>query len=467
VLDATSFGPIAPQPGFGLGSYVPGDPTEQSEDCLTLNIWAPASAPEGASCAVLVFFHGGSFLTGSGAGVMYRGEHLARLGVVVVTVNYRLGVLGYLAHRDLSAGAGELFANFGLADQVAALSWINTNVAAFGGDPDRVTCFGESAGAMSIADLLVVPEARGLFARAILQSGAELAHPLAEGERLADSFARTLGIEKISRAALVSVPFEELLAAQVSTSAAYEDELMSFRPVVDGRLVADDPARLLATGAGAPVDLLAGINRDEFKFFTFSNKELVDLDDEGLVRILEDYAKAGAFGAGGIDASEVVDFYRELATTTGAPASGRDLLDAIGTDLVFDLPSVRLAEAHGATGARVYRYRFDWPSPFADGALGACHGLELPFVFKTIANPVIAIFAGSGERALGLADEIQASWVAFATTGDPSNERVGKWPAYEPTSRATMCFGPETMLERDPRGDARRFWSERLPRYGG
>ena len=459
------FGPIAPQPGFGLGSYVPGDPTTQDEDCLTLNIWAPQH--QVAPCPVMVFFHGGSYLTGSGSGVMYRGAALARRGVAVVTFNYRLGALGFLAHPQLfedepSEGLG----NWGLFDQLAALGWIRDNIAAFGGDAGRITCFGESAGAMSIADLLGSPLAEGLFHRAILQSGSVLVDSAGTAASTAERFRDALGLAKLSRRSLVGVPLQELLAAQVEASSFQSGDLMPFKPVIDGRLLPEHPARSIAKGASRAIDVMVGTNRDEFKFFSFAAPQLQEIDEEMLQEVVGGYVSRHLFSGIPPTAEEIISCYREQRCQRQEPSRPRDLLDAIATDVIFRLPSLRLAESRQAGPGRTYCYLFEWASPFAGGALGACHGLELPFVFNTLDNPVIAAFAGGSSDALTLADNMQRAWAGFASGGDPSHEQLGRWEEYGGGRRSTMVLGPLSQLQDAPLEIERRFWEDRLPRYG-
>ena len=465
VRDATDFGPIAPQLPGGPGSYLPGDNFAQAEEARTLNIWTPR-CDEGRR-PVMVFIHGGGFLSGSGASSLYRGERLARRGVVVVTFNYRLGVLGFLAHPALAHPAAPGVGNYGLLDQIAALSFVRDNAAAFGGDPQSVTVFGESAGAMSICDLLGAPAARGLFRRAVVESGMAFAHALDPARTLAEDFARHLGLRALSRRAISAVPAEDLLAAQSELTGRVDEGVgMPFAPVVDGTLFPEHPATLVATGAGSPrTDVLAGTNRDEFTLFSFLSPLARDLDMDGLSALVGRYvANAGLPNPPA--AAAVVETYRSTRHAVGETTDPKSLLDAFGTDWVFRVPLLRFLEAHGRRGARTYCYRFDWPSPFANGALGACHGLELPFVFGTVADPLVALFAGGGQEALRLSEAMQAAWVSFAATGDPSHPLLGPWPQYGPAERRTLVFGPEPAVVAAPGEHERAFLDAHLGQYG-
>jgi len=462
VRDATVAGPIAPQPPAGLGSYVPGDPTEQSEDCLSLNVFT--ASLEGQRRPVVVFVHGGAFVTGTGAGVMYDGASLARQGVVVVTLNYRLGALGFLAHRALARPGHPGFGNWGLSDVLLALGFIADHAAAFGGDARRVTVVGESAGAMIVADLLGAPRASGLFSRAVLESGAVLVEDPATAEAHAEELASLLGVGTLSREALCAMPVSELLDATAVLSERLGGGLsMPFRPVVEPGMLPEHPERAIQRGKAGGVATLIGTNRDEFKLFTFSSKELAALEEADLEALV---ARCGTAAVRGLelDARQVLAGYRSAAAGGSSPGR-RELFDALATDLFFRAPALRLAEAQSAH-APVYCYEFAWPSPFMDGVLGACHGIELPFVFGTHANPVIALFAGAGDAAERLGAAVQGAWVRFAQSGDPSGGAIGSWPRYLP-GRATMVLGASCELIEAPGEPLRQLWEEHLPRYGG
>ena len=453
VREALSWGPIAPQtppiPGFSL----PGDPTASDEDCLSLNVWTPG--PDDSGRPVLVWLHGGGFTTGTGASALFGGRHLAHKGVVVVTVNYRLGAFGLLADPAMSnepADDDTGFGNWSLHDQIAALRWVGDNIAFFGGDPGNVTLVGESAGAMSVSDLLATPAATGLFHRAVVQSGP----PATGGPRWAHTRARRLaqlaGVpDDVS--ALRTVRAEQLVAAtqQLAAEAATTGQLpLPLLPVVDGGLLGEVPGDAIASGRGARVPLLVGSTRDECALFTVAAAGNGDLGEGRVAARLARMVGPAAW--------EIVDAYREARAARGERVSGDDLWTAITTDYVFRMPLQALALAHGAHEARTYAYLFTWESPFLDGRFGSCHGLEIPFVFGTVADPVVQIFTGGQPAALALSESMQHAWVAFAHTSDPSCDAVGDWPAYDADRRATMVFGPDGGAEDDPRGPERKVW---------
>ncbi|MDQ6794825.1 MAG: carboxylesterase/lipase family protein [Chloroflexota bacterium] len=439
VRDVLEYGPTVPKaPYMPPFDQILPEPAIPGDDCLNLNVWTPE--PAGGGLPVMVWIHGGAFTNGSGAVPTYDGTAFARDGVVCVTINYRLGPDGFL---DLADGP----ANLGLVDQVAALSWMRENAAAFGGDPSQITIFGESAGAMSVATLLAMPSAEGLFRRVIAQSGAgHHAISRATAQVVTRAMAERLGVEP-SLAGIAGVAPERLAAAQLELSAeifAAPDpgrwgevaaNLMPFEPVIDGRVLPDLPIRRIAAGAGAGVDVMIGTNTEEERLFMVPNG-VVDIVDQSMLE-----ATAAGFGL----PSGALDTYR--AARPGA--SPGDLLCAVITDWFFRIPAVRLAEAHAASGAGNFVYEFAWQSP--EGRLGACHALEVAFAFDTLRSEGAEKLVGPNPPQ-ALADEMHRAWVAFATTGDPG------WPMYDPGRRAVMRFDVPSQVVDDPAGEERRLW---------
>ena len=443
VRAADRFGPVAPQAPSLIDVSLGGRPEEQSEDCLRLNIWTPGL--DGARRPVMVWIHGGSFVGGSGSGGLYRGGTLARDGdVVVVTLNYRLGMLGFLAHPALAPVDGSWldgeewtgFGNWGLADQVAALRWVREHIADFGGDPDNVTLFGESAGGMSVSALLAVPVARGLFHRAIVESGGPYAYGPDQAASVAEQLATHLGVP-MTRAAFEQVPTDALVEAVVSfdqRGGRRDDSGLLMMPVVDGGLLPADPTSAVAAGSAADVPLLIGTNRDEMSFFTFGNPALNALDLDGLRRWMRRLTP----DPGATDS--VITAVTEARAARGELVTPRHLWVAIATEFVFRIPSLRLADAHRSAafpGVGTYVYLFTWSSPMLDGYLGSCHALEIPFVFGTVQNPAIQGFSGGGTESLALSSSMRDAWTAFARTGIP-----GTYSPWDPELRPTAVLGP-------------------------
>jgi para-nitrobenzyl esterase len=451
-----------------------GAPDEQSEECLTLNIWTPGLG--GKPRPVMVWIHGGGFNSGTGAGDLYRGGTLAREGdVVVVTINYRLGALGFLAHPALQpptsswAGGDEWtgYGNWGIADQIAALVWVRDHIAGFGGDPGNVTIFGESAGGMSVSALLGIPAAGGLYHRAIVESGPPFTHSADEAAARAELLAEKLGVP-LTRQALEQVPAAELVRVgqEIGQSLALGDGglPLPFLPAVDGGLLRRPPEIEVADGASSDIPLLIGTNRDEAAFFAIALPAVNALDEAGLLRWVQRVVPSAESAQG------LIDGYRTARAGRGESAAPRDLWVAIATDAVFRAPSVLLADSHalagsGSTGNSIgdssssdsngaraggggvpsgggtYVYLFTWETPAFGGLLGSCHALEIPFVFGTVTNPVVQQFAGAGDDALTLSAGMRQAWISFARTGSPSGDVVGDWPRWDPLRRPTMVFG--------------------------
>jgi para-nitrobenzyl esterase len=436
VRAARTYGPTVVKPPYPkpFDELLP-EPVVAGEDCLNLNVWTPD--PGRAGLPVLVWIHGGAFVNGSGSVAQYAGGRFARDGVVCVTINYRLGCDGFLWLDDASP-------NRGLLDQLAALEWVQENIAAFGGDPANVTIFGESAGAMSVTTLLSMPQAHGLFRRAIPQSGAGHHVLSVETARLVTSeLAQRLEVAP-TREEIAAVPVDRLVAAQQQLSAdiainpdpsrwhEIAGNMMAFEPVVDGELLPSRPVDSVAGGAGGDVDLLVGTNQDEHRLFLVPTGAL-DATDEAVLG-----AVAGGLGLG----SAGLAAYR-----TGTENAG-ETLAAVLTDWFFRIPAIRLAEAHQGVS---YLYEFAWKSPLFGGRLGACHALEIGFAFDTLD-------AEGGDRLYGsappaeLAATMHKAWVDFARTGRPG------WGVYRYDTRPTMVFDVDSAVVDDPRPEQRAVW---------
>ena len=477
VRPADAFGPIAPQPPPTVWNSVPGDPTDWDEDCLTLNVWTPSTT---GRRPVMVWIHGGAFTVGSGASAVYRGGTLARRGdVVVVTVNYRLGALGFLAHPALADPDSGAMGNWALLDQLAALAWVRANAEAFGGDPGAITVFGESAGGICTSALLGSPLAAGAFHRAIIQSGPPHAAAMDETAEVAEQLAAELGLDRVDRTRLVAFPAAEIVAAQERTSAALlSRDPLGFRPcwlpVVDGVVLEQPPVRAAAAGAAADVAVLIGTNRDEASYFAIADPRVGGLDERQLDAYAGALAKmveqerpaAGSAPTAGTDPSGVVDGYRRARAGRGEPVDTAALWTAMTSDAVFRLPSTWLAASHAEVQPATYVYCFTWVSPLLGGILGAAHSVEIPFVFGSLDVPPMDQFAGSGPEAEALATCMQDAWLAFARHGDPSCTTLGQWPTYGP-DRHTMVLDTACRVEADPMGAERRLWDGHpAPRAG-
>lgn len=442
--DATTPGPSAPQfrrpfTAIDLTPLV-GDGWEHGDDYLTANIWTPD--PKASGLPVLVFIHGGAFVGGSNNAPAQDGAGFARSGVVCVTINYRLGVEGFLVMEGAPT-------NLGLNDQLAALSWVRENAAAFGGDPGNVTLAGKSAGAMSVASLVTSPLAKGLFRRAIVQSGhGSMVRPVDVARRVTRRIADWLGVaadadgfrsrsieDGVQMVDKVQQPTVRLDLREASRrDSSYG--LSRFLPVFGDDVLPRRPLEALADGVGADVELLIGTNRDEMNLYfvpTGVKAKMGRLLSWFFLRRID--SKAGPI-------------LRAYSRLLGKGAKPGDVLTAALNDLVFRLPARRFAAAHRG---RTHLYEFDWRSPAFGCELGACHGLEIPFVFDTLASCSGLDALAGPSPPQQLADRVHGLWVRFATDG------ALPWPEYNAQSRI-VCSLAEGTVAADPAMPADAFW---------
>lgn len=427
-----------PIPGFAASG-------PQDEDCLYLNVYTPVA--DGQKRPVLFWIHGGGFTHGSGGDMLYEGGALATRGdVIVVTINYRLGAFGYLylGHklpgRDLTANAGQL-------DQVAALQWVRDNIAYFGGDPGNVTIFGESAGAAAVGALLAMPAAKGLFHKAILQSGTGRAATVEAADRTVETVLEAMGFAADDTEKLLRVRANDILEAQPAVSArAQREGGMAFGPVADGPTLPGQPIEAIQAGFSSGIPVMLGTNRDEIKLFAASTRR-DELDDAGLAsQVASALPKASA-----TQVDNLIATYRASREAMGLPTSNLDMLDAVNSDLRFRTGAMRLALAQVAHQPNTYLYLFTYASPARRGALGSCHALEMPFVFGTTSTaPTQDRFAGTGPDVDRLSAAMMDAWISFARTGKPGHEGIGEWPAYNADTRPTMIFDRESGVQNDP-----------------
>jgi para-nitrobenzyl esterase len=417
----------------------------QSEDCLFLNIWSPGL--QGPLRPVMVWIHGGAFTMGSGSQPLYRGNFLAKRGnVVVVTLNYRLGMLGFLNLNEITAKRIPATGNEGLLDQIAALEWVRDNIAGFGGDPHNVTVFGESAGSMSVSCLMTIPQARGLFHKAIMQSGApNVVRPLAAAVKVAQEYLNVLKLKPTEVEALRSLPAARLVSAQAVTALKIGG-ITPVGPLIDGRIISASPLDKIQAGSSAGVPLLCGATQEESKLFSLLELHARDLDESRLKRRVARIVPPEK-------AEALIETYRQARARRGLSTSPFDLFSAIQTDSMFRVPVIRVAEAQMRNQTAAFNYLFTWQSPFAGGSLGACHTLEIGFVFGTHWPE----FCGTGPLAEVLSRNMQEAWIAFARSGDPSCESLGRWPPYG-AQRETMILGEHCRVEEAPFEEERAFW---------
>ncbi len=446
------FGAAAPQNPPRIPSLLEGAVPLWSDDCLSLNISTPGL--DGEPKPVLVWIHGGDFVEGSASGPGLTGRALARRGdVVVVTIQYRLGALGFLAPGAAEPGASDGAANLGLQDQVAALEWVQREIDAFGGDPANITVFAAGTGAGCVAALLAMPRARRLFQRAILQSPVlHVWDPEAAGEIAR----RLLGELGVSAAGLAEVPTAQLLAAQqrVEQRLGVDADGWVFRPVVDGETLPSAPLAAILAGEAREHELVVGTNLDETRVACVEDPSELSLSEADLQR------RCAALASEEASARLAIVTYR--GARLGAAASPSSVWSAIESDRLFRHPAMQLAEAQAASGARVFAYLFSWPSPVGGGALGAFHGLEVPFVFGTRRHHGLRRFVGGGDETKQLSHRMSDAWLGFAYAREPSCPGLGRWPVYAAPERRTLVLGTKSEVIEAPMEAERAFW-DRLP----
>lgn len=414
VRRANRYGAACPQPerrdGGGVGRL-----PMQSEDCLTLNIWVPAKEASGTALPVMVWIHGGAHRLGSGVARIYDGSELARQGVVLVTINYRLGLLGYFAHPAITAAtkADEPLGNYGIMDQIAALEWVQDNIGAFGGDPKNVTVFGESAGAADTLYLLSLSRAKGLFAKAIVESGGGLQQPLdlAAQEQKGVEYAAAIGLgSDASLEALRAKTPDDWIRAQGGLEGG-----LGFGPFVDGRLVKEAPWIAFRDDRALDVPLMIGANSNEASVLS-----ALGVPKASLRRV-------------------VGDRMDELQALYGEATPEEEFVRQAMGDAVFVAPS-RWVAAQAADGAPSYLYYFSYVASRRRGSVsGANHGSEIPYVFKTWEGTTLARFLSPQDRRMS--ETLSACWVSFAKVGAPSCPGAPTWPAYSPEKDLQIEFG--------------------------
>ena len=454
VRDATRFGSPAPQleSPIQVASAYNGmwrAFEDVSEDCLTLNIWSPNLSD--AQLPVMVWIHGGAFNTGAGSQPMYEGSHLAKNnGVLVVTINYRLGPFGYFNHDQFDYNVGTL-------DQVAALKWIQTEITRFGGDPNNVTIFGESAGGKSVEILLSTPSAKGLFHKAIIQSTYDPPMEMWRGVEKTTELVTHLD-RGVSPTELLDSTTDELLKAQQNLyflGLTQGDQRGVVNPVIDGTVLPDYPRSEISRGICSDIPVMIGTTLDETRLFSLFT--LIDSPETTFDNLLE-HLETGISDTTKDVLQQAVNHYRSLENATGEPVTPEDVKQAIRTDMTFRQPSIRLAEAHANTNKNTYMYIFEWKSHLLP-QIGACHGLEIPFIFGNFDCP-IGELAGMLREPDNLSFVMQTAWANFAHTGTPSATGINEWPAYEIENRFTMMFDETSDVVSDPYGETRQFWAE-------
>ncbi|MEV0277961.1 carboxylesterase family protein [Streptomyces sp. NPDC050610] len=435
VREATGFAARPPQTDMRPKGKVIG-----SEDCLYLNVYAPAGP---GPYPVMVWLHGGGGVVGGPHD--YDCTAFARSGVVSVTVGYRLGALGLMYLPGVFEESAHT--NFAFLDQIEALRWVRENISAFGGDPGRVGVMGESNGARAVGTLLAMPAAQGLFGQAVLQSGGYVLNEPDRAWEFTDALLTELGLDRTKAYELRTTPVEELVRAQ-GRVVATAGVMAPLRAVVDGDTVPQQPLAALASGSAAGVRVLAGSNHDE--------QELFDAMPERLVRVVG----SGLIGVAPAELKRLRDGYRQLYPAADA-AELEQMLITAGN---WRLPAIRLAEAQAAAGGEVWSYRLDWRVAPKGQGLGAPHGLDLGFVFDRAADPTAPLSYFSGvsradpQRIRAITAAMHTSWARFLHGSPPETPALPPWPRYEAARRATMLFDDTCTVAEDPDRAERLLW---------
>ncbi len=454
IRDCRDFGAIAPQ---ARAMQVPMDPTAvQDEDCLSVNVWAPQPAHDPRP--VMVWIHGGAYCVGSSSQTVYDGRGLAESGdVVVVTMNYRLGVFGFL---DLSSFGDGFESNVGLRDQITALEWVRDNIAAFGGDPGNVTVFGESSGAGSITTLMTAPSVEGLFHRAIAQSApATSVYGAERAAAVASRFLEIAGIGRSNVDRLRELPFEELtgfgdtLLDEVVTMVP---GTLAMAPVVDRDLIPRYPVAAFQKGFAHRIPLIIGTNRDEASIFRLTRSPIMPVTADTVTEMFTAIA-ADHEDLSPARIAEIVAAYPDFAKSSGAMAVSRDA--------AFRMPCLWIADAH-CQHSPTWVYRFDYATPMLKAArVGASHATELPYVFGNFGTLDVdpTFWLGGRKTAVEVSGRMQRRWLAFAAHGVPAALDGSKhWATYLEESRSTLLIDKTDALSSDPDRDLRAAWGNEV-----
>jgi para-nitrobenzyl esterase len=451
IRDALAYGPSAPQRDPAAPSLPPGAlsisgeglPAE-GEDCLVLNVWTPAvdaGGNSGRKRPVMFWCHGGGFATGSGSSPDNDGTNLARRGdVVVVTINHRLNVLGFANLSEFSkdfAASGDA----GMLDIVQALKWVRANISEFGGDPNTVTIFGQSGGGRKVETLLAMPSAKGLFHRAIIESGAAVKVVDRDvAVRNSEQLLAKLGVDRTNVQALQKLPVEKIMAAYfavVKENPGVDPSLGGFSPTMDGRILPQHPFYPNASPVSADVPVMIGCTRTEMTLFSLNDPSAFSLNDADMRGRINDLL--------GGQAPKLIDLYRKL----NPGASPSDIYFLIASDYRYGAPTMIAAQRRAALGrAPVYLYYFTWETPVQGGRLKSPHTMEIPFAFDNV--KISARMTGGGADAMALADKVSDAWIAFARSGDPNTPKMPHWPAYDAKDRATMVINNVSNVVNDP-----------------
>lgn len=450
LLEAFEFSPIVPQP-ISLLATKP-YPKQDEANSLFLNIWTPEIDKE--KYPVMVWIHGGSFLFGSGSSINVS-DFVRRGNVVVVTINYRLGAFANLVMPDAPG-------NIDMLDQIAALTWIRRNIEFFGGDPENITIFGVSAGGQSVCILMAMAKAKGLFHRAIAQSGraAPQSYKFSERQAATKWLLDELNLKPGDLEKFRKLSFEKIAeaSAKVQQKARLEGMYLAFGPYIDGKNLPEHPLKVINKGFNKDIELIIGTNLEEWKLWHLLNPNFKELEVNALHRVMKRALRNIQEDETTIDF--IINTYKNSREENDLPTKPQDIFDAFITDLRWHFPAIKFAESHSKFQKNTYMYLFSWQSPFRNGKYGAMHGLETSFVFNTFSDKDYGIVPKRSNETEMLSGKMMDAWTSFARTGNPNHKNVPEWPQYDIKQRATIIFDNKIRIWNDPLGNEREMWND-------
>ena len=445
VLDGTNFGPYVPQPPPLMPNPLLDSLIKKEDNCLSLNIWTPAL--DDKKRPVMFYIHGGALETGNGA--LYNGQFLSKRGdIVVVTINYRLGALGFLYVPGKTA-------NVGLLDQVLALKWVKDNVEYFGGDSENITIFGESAGGLSVSCLITMPAAKGLFQRGIIESNVAslFGHNPVEGEKFNKKLFSAVGVDYGDLEAMRKIQVKDLVDAFKNTQSEFIFAEY-YPPYVDGDVLPLHPFEAIQKGLAKDFEILAGSNEDEFKLFTLMDPNAKNANEKHLhenfrlvlTNLDQNEAKI----------KEFIESYKKIVgESSSIPLA---VIEEFQTDYIFRIPLLKYLEEQCVHQPNLYLYRFSWKTPSMGGVLGACHALEIPFVWGSLLDIDMGWLPKKTEEMDILSSQMMDCWINFARSGNPNHKSIPNWPKYNKKNRSTLIFDKNITVVDDPKRETRIIW---------
>jgi len=453
VLEALEYKPIAPQPP-PFTTYFPPQPQSEA-DCLNLNIWTPGC--DNKKRPVMFWIHGGSHIYGSGR--LLNGRALPRKGdIVLVSINYRLGPLGYLYIPGAPSNVGQL-------DQIKALTWVRDNIELFGGDSNNITIFGESAGATSICALMAMPQAKDLFHKAVSQSGAVQPHAfeLSGREATAEQILKELDLQFNDLDGFRSLPVDKIIKALIKAQqkALLNRVQLEFRPYIDDESLPQHPIKAIEEGYAKDIELIVGTNLEEWRFWRAFEPNFEKIGSSQLEKRIINLLKA--VGEDEDKLESIIETYKKSREKINPSINLHEVYEAFMTDSLFRIPSIKFAEAQSRYQKNTYMYLFNWKTPFEKGRYGAMHALEISFVFGAFLDDYLFTFPKRTGETEVLSDRMMDAWISFAKTGNPNHANIPNWATYDPEKRSTMIFDSKIEIWNNPLHKEREMWNDMKP----